>query len=189
MLETIWNLFLENPFGQVVWIIAFLISIYNFLFCKDRKFIIVTAIASLVWWIHFFAIWALVAAYINFFDIFKNAASLKWERNKSWMWKFIIAYIIIWLYTFLNIDLNTFSIWELSYFSLLPTFSAIFSTYLVFMTNWVKMKMWFLLVVLAWLIYNIAFWSIWWVMTDLSLLVAWLIWTYRDTKKATTELW
>lgn len=188
MLENIWKLFLENPFGQTIWIIAFLISIYNFLFCKDKKFIIVTAIASLVWWIHFFAIGALVASYINFFDIFKNLASLKWERQKSWMWKFIFAYSIIWLYTFLNIDFLTLTIWELNYFSLLPTFSAIFSTYLVFMVRWVKMKLWFLLVVLAWLIYNLAFGSIGWVMTDLSLLVAWLIWTYKDTKKAASEL-
>lgn len=104
------------------------------------------------------------------------------------MWKFIIAYFFIWLYTFLDIKLYPFSIWELNYFSLLPTFSAIFSTYLVFMTKWLWMKWGFLIVVVAWLIYNIAFGSIGWVMTDLTLLVAWIIGIYRDNKKIESEL-
>ena len=162
--------FLVNPSWQIIWIIAFFLSIYNFLYCRDRKFIIVTAIASLFWWVHFFLIWAITAAFINFFDISKNIASLKWERKKSWMLVFIWIYVVIWFFTYEN------------YYSLLPTFSAIFSTYLVFMTRWIKMKAWFLIVVLAWFIYNIYFWSIWGILTDVSLAIAWIIWIIKDLK-------
>ena len=45
----IWQTYLENPSTQIIGLIAFLVSIYNFLFCKDKKFIIVTGIASFVW--------------------------------------------------------------------------------------------------------------------------------------------
>jgi hypothetical protein len=182
MIQQLIDLFLQNPFWQTIWIIAFFISIYNFLYCRDKKFIIFTAIASLFWGVHFLFIWALTAAYINIFDIFKNISALKRERNKKWMWWFLIVYFFIWLYNFFSFDLETFNIWELNYYSLLPTFSALFSTYLVFMTRWIFMKWWFLIVVLAWFIYNIYFGSIGWVMTDIALFIVWIIWIYKDLK-------
>ena len=179
----LFELFMQNPIWQTLGILAFLVSIINFAFMKDKKFIIWTLIASIFWWIHFHSIWALAAAYINYFDVIKNALALKYERNKKWMYAFFAIYSLIWIFTFLNINLKTFSIWDYNYFSLFPTFCSLFSTYLVFNTRWIKMKSWFLLVVASWLVYNITYWSIWWVMTDLSLFLAWAFWIYKDLKE------
>lgn len=176
--------FLNNPLWQSIWLLGFLVSIINFLFLKDKKFIWWTLVASFFWWMHFYYIWALAASYINFFDVIKNWFALKYERNKNWMYIFIFSYFLIWVYTFLNFNISTLSIWELNYLSLFPTFSSLFSTFLVFKTRWIFMKAWFLFVVFSWLIYNISYWSIGWVMTDWSLFIAWIIWIIKDYKNS-----
>ncbi len=180
------ELFLKNPLAQSIWIIAFLISIINFSFMKWRNFIWGTLIASLFWGLNFFFLWAFAAAYINFVDVFKNAAALIWKKSKKALILFLIIYILIWIWNFLwiNFSFETYKItfWQISYLSLIPTFTALLSTYLVFKTTWVKMKAWFLVVVATWLIYNIYFWNIWWVLTDLSLWIAWIYWIIRDLK-------
>lgn len=185
--DEITSLFLENPLGQAFWILAFIISIVNFLFLRDKKFIFATLVASIFWGIHFQFIWALAAAYINYFDVLKNAMALKYERNKNWMYAFFVSYTIIWVWTFLNFDIFSLTFWEINYFSLFPTFCALFSTFLVFKTRGIVMKWWFLLVVCSWLVYNINYWSIGWVMTDGTLLIAGIIWIIKDFKSKEIE--
>ncbi len=180
----IFALFLKNPVGQSIGLLAFLVSIINFVFLKDRKFIFATLVASIFWWVHFHIIWALTAAYINYFDILKNAVALKYERNKNWMCIFFLAYSLIWIWTFFDIDTKTLTIWKLNYFSLFPTFCALFSTFLVFKTRWIMMKWWFLIVVASWLVYNITYGSIGWVLTDGSLFIAWIVGIIKDLKNS-----
>ena len=193
--QIIIELFRENPWGQWIWMIAFAISIVNFWFMKDRNFIWGTLFASLAWGLNFFFLWAFAAAYINFFDVFKNWAALMWEKSKKALQFFLIVYVIVWIWNFLWIHFTQYSqiisffpilssgaLWDLDYISLIPTLTALLSTYLVFKTSWVTMKAWFLVVVVVWLIYNIYFHNIWWILTDVSLWFMWIYWIWRDLK-------
>lgn len=174
------NIFLENILAQTIWIIAFFISSYNFLFCKDRRFIIFTAIASFFWWIHFLLLWfaseeilffwLLSAWLVNFFDIFKNLISLKYEKNLKLVLWITAIYIIIWIFTY-----N----W---YISIIPTLTAIISTYLVFFVRWIYLNLGFLFIIVLWMIFNYISNSIWWLMTDIFLFFFWLFWIYKIWK-------
>lgn len=161
------DIFKENIFWQIVWLIAFLISIYNFLFCKDKKFIFFTMVASLIWGIHFYSIWLMVAWFINLIDVIKNALALKYNKSKKIASLFIVLYIIIW---FILFD------W---YISLIPTMNALLSTYLVFYVRWVWLNIGFMGIVILWGIYNFLGHSIWWLSTDITLLITWTIWIIK----------
>lgn len=169
-IENIFNLFLLNPIWQFLWLIAFFISIYNFLYCKNKKFIFFTMIASFLWWFHFLALWLLSAAYINIVDVLKNALALKYEKNKYLTLWFIFIYFVISYFTYTSL------------ISLIPLATAILSTILVFYVRWVYLNIWFLFVIFLWMIYNIIWWSIWWFMTDTTLMITWIIWIYKIIK-------
>ena len=167
MLLSLQDLFQNNPLGQTLGLIAFWISVYNFLYCRDKRFIFFTLIASCVWGVHFFILWLLSAAYINFVDVLKNALALRYEKNTYITLGFIGVYIVISYFTYTGI------------ISLIPLFTAILSTILVFYVRWVYLNAWFLVVIALWLVYNIVWWSIGGVMTDLTLMVSWIIWIYK----------
>lgn len=158
-----------NPIAQVIWGIAFLVSVYNFVFCQNKKFIIVTAIASAIWWAHFMSLWLLAAWLVNIFDVFKNLISLKYERNLKWVLWFSLIYIIIWYFSYSG-----------SWISIIPTITAILSTYLVFYVRGIWLNIWFLWIIALWMIYNYIWNSIWWLSTDIFLIWFWLLWILRQ---------
>jgi len=170
-MENLLNIFTgafnAHPVWQIIWMIAFFVSIYNFLYCKDRRFVFFTMIASLVWWIHFYSIWLISAWLINLIDVIKNALALKYEKSNKITIAFVLLYLVIW---YLAFD------W---YLSLIPTINAIASTFLVFYIRWVWLNIWFLFVVWLWWVYNFYGQSIWWLSTDISLFVIWIIWIVK----------
>ena len=171
------EIFLIAPIGQSIWLIAFLVSIYNFLFCKNKKFIFFTMIASLIWGIHFHIIGLTAAALINGVDVIKNILALKYERNKYLASLFVIVYIIIWFLTY-----N----W---YISLIPTLNAVLGTFLVFFVRGIWLNLGFIVVVMLWGVYNFLWHSIGGFMTDITLLFTWIIGVIRimlEEKKADT---
>ena len=176
MLETISQYFVEaytlNPLAQIIWIGAFFISVYNFVFCQNKKFIIVTAIASGVWWLHFLSLGLMAAAVVNIFDVFKNIISLKYQRNLKWVIAFTIIYLIIWYISYTG-----------SIVSLIPTLNAIISTYLVFYVRWIWLNIWFLFIIALWMVYNYLWNSIGWLSTDIFLLWFGLLWILRQILK------
>lgn len=164
------DLFISNPLWQTIGLIAFFISIYNFTYCRDKKFIVFTWIASLVWWFHFLLIWLFSAAFINLVDVFKNALALKYEKNKYITISFILIYCIISYFTFDGL------------ISLIPLLTAILSTIIVFYIRGVYLNIWFLFVIVLWMIYNFIWGSIWGFITDTSLMISWFIWIYKIIK-------
>lgn len=164
------DLFISNPLWQTIGLIAFFISIYNFTYCRDKRFIVFTWIASLVWWFHFLLIWLLSAAFINLVDVFKNALALKYEKNKYITVSFIFIYCIISYFTFDGL------------ISLIPLLTAILSTIIVFYIRGVYLNIWFLFVIVLWMIYNFIWGSIWGFITDTSLMISWIIWIYKIIK-------
>lgn len=167
VLNNIKDIFVDNWIGQTIWLVAFLVSIYNFTFCKDKKFVFVTMVVSLIWWMHFFSIWLLAAAFVNFVDVFKNALALKYEKSKKLASTFIFFYIIIGFLTFE---------W---YISLIPTISWIVSTFLVFYIRGVWLNIGFMWIIIMWMLYNYTWWSIGWLSTDIVLFFSWIIWIIR----------
>ncbi len=168
-LNIIIEIFLKNPLAQWIWLIAFLVSAYNFSFAKWKKFIFFTAIASFFWALHFIFLglgaeeslkyWLISAWLINFFDIFKNLFSLKYEKNLQLVILISLFYLIIWIFSY-----N----WILS---LIPTTTAILSTFLVFYIRSIYLNIWFLFITFLWMIFNYFSASIWGLMTDIFLFV------------------
>lgn len=177
--KNIIDIFLANPTAQTIWIVAFLVSVYNFWFCKDKKFIFFTMVASAIWWIHFLLLWLLSAAYINLIDVSKNALALKYEKNKYMTVTFIVIYTVISYFTF---D------WLIS---LIPLSTAIASTILVFYVRGIYLNIWFLFVIGLWMTYNYLWHSIWWFTTDTTIMISWIFWilkTIYKSKKAKKKL-
>lgn len=168
--DTVRELFILNPWWQFIGLIWFIVSVYNFMFCKNKKFIIFTMIASFFWWIHFFLLGLLSAAFINLIDVFKNALALKYEKNKYMTLWFIIIYMIISYFTFT---------WLIS---LIPLATAILSTILVFYVRWVYLNIGFLFVIALWMIYNIIGWSVGWFLTDTTIFISGIFWIYKIIK-------
>lgn len=109
-----------NPLAQGVGYCAFVIAVYNFLFCKDKKFIIMTAIVSVIFGVHFSLLGLMTAGVINLFDAIKNIIALHYEKNHYRVGALIVVYLIIGLVTYDGA------------LSLIPTIAAITSTLLVF---------------------------------------------------------
>ncbi len=156
-----------NPLWQMIGIIAFLLSVINFAYWKDKSFIVWMMIASFFWWIHFLLIWALSAWYVQLFDVVKNAFWLKFEKNNYLASLFIISYLIIWA---LNYS---------SFISIIPIFCAVLWVILTFYIRWIWLNIWYLFVISLWFIYNFYAWSIWWLSSDIVLFFAWIYWIYK----------
>jgi len=175
LINNIFDIFLLNPIAQTLWLFAFFVSIYNFWFCKNKKFIFFTLIASIFWWFHFLALWLLSAAYINIVDVIKNALALKYEKNKYMTIWFIIIYIFISYFTYNSL------------ISLIPLATAILSTILVFYVRWIYLNIWFLFVIALWMTYNFIWHSIWWLSTDITLMTTWFFWVVKTIYKNKKE--
>lgn len=165
------NAFLANPLAQSFWLVAYLVTLFTFIFLKDKKFIMWNLVNSVFWWIHYQLLGLLVASFINYFDVLKNAFALKYEKKKWFFYIFIASYLIIGITTYKDL------------YSIFPIFAVLFSTYLVFYVRWVKLKMWFLVVLSCWLIYNLHAFSIWWILSDTTLFISLLIGIIKDKKE------
>ena len=152
------DIFQANPLWQGVWFLAFFVAVYNFWFCKDQKFVILTWIVSILFWFHFISLWLMTAWVINFLDAFKNFISLKYEKNIYWVIWLSILYLCIGYFTYDG------------YLSLIPLWAALFSTYLVFYVRGIKLNLWFMVIVVAYMLYNYMWNSLWGFSTDVFLL-------------------
>ncbi len=170
MIEKIIEIFLENPIGQIIWFIALVINVYSVIFLKNNKLIYWISLVSFIWSIHFFLMWLMVGAFINFMDIFKNYLAVKFKKNKNIMFLFIILYIIIWILTYQNI------------YSILPIIASILWIYSFFFLENIKMKIWYFFVIIFWSTYSFIGHSIWWVIADFILAFSSLIWIYKDIR-------
>lgn len=161
MLEQIVTLFKQDPFAQSMGFFAYIISIYAFWFCKNKKFIKAMAVLSFFWAWHFYLIWAMSAFFVNFIDVFKAWFALKYGNNKKIAGVFLILY----------------SIWGIFFYrdiiSVLPIVLAIFWLYLTFFVRWIWLNLGYLIIVCFWFIYNIYNWSLWGMASDITLFVTW----------------
>ncbi len=157
LIQSIWDIFMKNPYAQTLGFIWYALSIYAFWFCKNTKFIKAMAVLSIFWAAHFYLIWALSAFIVNFIDIFKSVFALKYGKNKKIAFGFFLTYLIAWYFFFENI------------ISFLPIWLAIFWLYLTFFVRWVFLNFWYLIIVCLWFIYNFHHASLGWMISDITL--------------------
>ncbi len=163
---------MENPVPQSIGLLALILTIIAFTSKKDNLFLLFMIMASFFWWIHFMFLSLFPAAFINFFDTFKNYLAYKYKQNKKFFIFLIISYIIIWFFT---IDVDNF-------FSFIPIFNSILSVFLIFYFRGIKLKLWFIFIVSMWFIYNYFWDSIAWMLSDMILFVSWWLGIYKINK-------
>lgn len=165
--------FQENPIAQSIGFIALFINIIAFATSKDKRFLIFMALSSFFWWIHFFYMWLSSAAYINLFDVGKNLIAIKYKKNTKFIIFFVISYLLIWIFTF---EVGNM-------YSIIPIINSLLSIYFIFYLKWMKLKIWFLFILVLWFIYNIIWHSIWGMISDIVLFISSLFWMYKILKE------
>jgi len=153
-LETLW---------QAVGFIALFYVFLAFKETNDRKLISYLAIGSGIWAIHFSLLWLIAAAAINLFDVFKNLAWLRYEKNNYWVSFFIICYIIIGLVSY------SFT-WE--YISFFPTVSSVLGAVAVFYFRGISLRIIMISTLFIWFAYNFIGGSYAGMASDISLMWA-----------------
>jgi hypothetical protein len=155
---------------QAIGFLALFIVFFAFKETNDRKLLIYLAIGSFVWSIHFWLLWLYAAAGINFFDVSKNLAGLKWKKNNYWIGFFVCSYILIWYISFLYTG---------KLFSFLPTLTSVLSTLWVLYFTWVAMRIFLISTLFIWFIYNFIGGSYAGMTSDIILIWATLYWIYK----------
>lgn len=159
---------------EILWqLIGFIALFFVFLAFKetnDRKLIMYLAIGSGIWGIHFSLIWLVAAAAINFFDIFKNLAGLKYEKNNYWVSFFIMSYLVIWIVTYY---------FTRELVSFLPTISSILWAVAVFYFRGIPLRLILMSTLCIWFIYNFIGLSYAGMASDIALIWATLYGIYK----------
>lgn len=163
--KNILEIFNQNSVAQTIGFLAVLVNIIAFVTAKDRIFLIFMAISSFVWGVHFWYLGLFSAAFVSFFDILKNIIALKYKRNIFISWFLIISYLIIWFFTF-NLE---------NIFSVIPILNAILSVIFINYLSWLKLKIWFLFILIFWFIYNYFWNSLGWMLSDAILFISGII--------------
>lgn len=165
---------------EIIWVFALIFIVLSFLETDDKKMFILLAIWSFFYWIHFWGIWLITAALINFFDIAKNLAVTKYKRNEFVFAFFVIAYTIIGVKT-----------WNWELMNYLFTLASITSLYAAFFLRWISLRIVYLAVVMIYLLYTIVWNSLTWSITNLLFFISlsssmymlykrrWFLWKVR----------
>lgn len=156
--------FLLNPRWQGIGLLALGINALAFATSKDKKFLLLMAISSAIWWVHFQLLWLFAAAGTSFLDIIKNLLALKYPKNQLIFLLLLVGYAIIGYFTFHEMEL----------FSLLPSINAILALIFVFYLKGKRLKIWFLFILILRFCYNRRGNSIGGMISDITLFFSWI---------------
>jgi len=159
-----------NTIWQIIGFIALFFVFLGFKETNDRKLIIYLAIGSGIWWIHFSFLGLIAAAGINFFDIFKNLIGLRYAKNNYWVSFFVISYIVIGIYSYLQTE---------TLVSLLPTLASILWAIAVFWFRGIPLRLIMMSTLFIWFIYNFIGGSYAGMASDIALIWATLYGIYK----------
>jgi len=144
---------------ELFWSIWLLFIILSFIETEDKRMFLLLAIWSLFYWFHFYWIWLFTASLINFVDVSKNLAVIKFKNNIYAFLIFAIFYWIIWLLT-----------WNWDPLNYLFTLCSITSLSAAFFMEWISLRIVYLLVTIYYLYYTIVWYSISWSITNVLLI-------------------
>jgi hypothetical protein len=154
MLENIIQVFLENPIGQTVWIIATIVMTYSWTIKDDQKMLYWFTGAMLVWSIHFFILWSMIAGLLYLYMFIRNLFFFKWPRNK---WLFIAAAIVPFVILF-----HTYE----SHIDIVVTTAPLVFIYGLYFYKWLKLRLSFVIISFIWLYYSWHAQSLWGIATE-----------------------
>lgn len=161
--------------AQVIGFIWLFFSISVFQFNKRDVMLYLLTIASFLFWIHFFLLWALTGAIMNFINILRGYIYLnnhkKWWNHKYWMYIFITIFIFTWFLT-----------WK-SWYSILPIIGMCTQAIAFWHQDTKKIRHIALISPPCWFIYNFIFLSYPWMMGEIVIFASTLLGIYRFEKK------
>ncbi len=168
---------------EVIGVFAMIFIVLSFLETDDKRMFLLLAIWSFFYWVHFWGIWLLTAALINFFDILKNLAVTRYKKNEYLFWFFVIAYTIIWVKT-----------WNWETMPYLFTLASITSLFAAFFLRWISLRIVYFASIMIQLIYTIVWNSLSWSIINILFLLSitssiyllykrrWFLWKVRYAK-------
>lgn len=159
-IDSIVNIFLENPIAQSIGFLGFLCSIFTFISNSNISFLYRLAFTSFVWSIHFLLLGALSAFFINFIDIFKNLLAVKFPNNKKILSVILVFYFVVGIFMYLKDE---------NFITLIPIIGSVCGLIVVFLLKGIAMRVGFLFLLLGWMVYNYFNHSIGGLTTDIIL--------------------
>lgn len=170
MLETIISVFLENPIGQIVWILAAALMTYSGTIKDDKKMLYMFTVSMAVWSIHFFLLWLLTAWLLYLYMFVRNLFFFKWPKNK---YLFIAAAIVPFVILFYTYE---------SHIDVVATIAPLIFIYGLYFHEWLKLRLCFVFISFIWLYYSWYAQSIGWIITEFIYLWGLLLGSYKVLK-------
>lgn len=136
--------------GQLIGIIAFVITAFGFLQHNDRKMKIILTIATFIWVVHFFLLSAYTASAVVFSIAIRQFTSTYFDNHPfSFKLKMAIFFGIVH-------SIVSFIVWQ-NAISIFPLISALSATISMFLLSGKKMRWGMLLAEVSWFIHNVYF--------------------------------
>ena len=120
----------------------------------------------------FYKKWKKIFDIFCFCFLFATLFVFRYKKNLKVFLFFCFSYFVIWYFT---ID------WS-EYFTIIPIFNAIITSYLSFFHTWFKLRIWICLTFIVRIVYSVSSHSIWWVTSDVVLFISWAIWAIKIKK-------
>ncbi len=158
--------------AQILWYIAIIFSTLWFTAKKDKNALILMSFFNLFMGSHFLILWAYSGWFSLFFDILKNIFSLKYKNNIYSLVFFTTITCIIGYFTF-----------DGTLPSLLPGIAPIVWTIWIFTLKGMHLRYVFLTCNILWILYNLAVWSLPWLIASSINMVAIFIGLWRVYKQ------
>lgn len=177
--------------AQIVGIGAMFFSIFSFQMKTQRQVVIVQAIATALWSLHFALLGVIMAVILNVIGIIRSIIfsfrnKYDWAKHKIWIAVFVLLFISAYILNFLVFIKNPKPINFL--IEALPTFGMIATTFAFHMEKAFNVRILSLISSPLWLAYNIINFSIGGMITESVSIVSIIVGIFRhDLKKKIKE--
>ena len=144
---------------QIIGLIALSLQIISFIEKKDKSFFLFLSISSVFWAVHYFLLGLISWWWVNVLDVIKNYVGYKWWKSQIIFYGFWILYLFIGIYLF-----------DGSIYWIIPILASLLSIYAIFFSRWENLRVYYGIIMFLWLVYNILWFSIAGIITDILLI-------------------
>ncbi len=166
-MNEILEIFWMNPIWQTFWLLWMITIISAFLQKNDDNVVKILIVANIFWAVHFYFMWVYSWLWIVIVWVLRLLMSMKYKRNNTVFVWVVLVTIILWMFTYENID------------SLFPIIASCLATYGFFYLEKIKLRLLLLVVSGFWLSFHYIHFSIWWVINESILQIVHLATIYR----------
>jgi len=173
MIHTLIDIYLANPLAQSIGIVATIVMTLSGT-VKDDKKMLYTLTASFAFWsLHFYLLWFYTAAFLYGFMLIRNYFLFRYPKNKM---LFIVSALI---------PIISLGFTYESHIDIIATLAPLVFIYSVYFLQWIKLRIWMIIISFIWLYYSFVAVSIGGVLTELIYLIGigiGLIKIYKEKK-------